>query len=509
LFAPSGILSGKMMRMRMPVRPKFRRQFSTAWPDATRRALETCILAVQDCSDPEAQGAAAAELHGLISRDLSGTVPPPPPAARDIVAWDSTPAGVLLDSLYTAGGTGSDKDATSTSPSTATATTPPTTASEASTGRALVFGRVPPSSLNVVFDRIVARGGLIDLDRSPTPNTFVDIGSGDGLVCLGASLILPFDVSEGFEVVPSLHASAESLSHRVSARNEEVDEVDSCGVVSFRLADARKAMWSRDARVVFTNWAAFDGSLMQSLTERAASMTPGAFFITVGQPMSSPHFELVDRVLLPANGKGKHGGALEEQEEADEDHHHDAVNDEADADVGEDIRLRKAGVYDFFVYQRLVDTDAEPTSACIDTLQRAVSDTEAQRVLRGHGHGGMAALCAILSTETCTDEVRTSCALALHSSMVCEPSMRAATDVGIVDLSLSLVEESKGVLGVCGILLLSAVASHSYGARSVVLGGTTSTASHKARLRSALEGVLAPVYNALTFLEMAAEEDNR
>ena len=87
--------------------------------------------------------------------------------------------------------------------------------------------------------------------------------------------------------------------------------------------------------------------------------------------------------------------------------------------------------------------------------------------------------------------------------------MRAATDVGIVDLSLSLVEESKGVLGVCGILLLSAVASHSYGARSVVLGGTTSTASHKARLRSALEGVLAPVYNALTFLEMAAEEDNR
>jgi hypothetical protein len=224
-------------------------------------------------------------------------------------------------------------------------------------------------------------------------------------------------------------------------------------------------------------------------------MAPGAFFITVGQTLSSPHFELVDQILLPANGRGKYGGASEDHDEPQDQQagHHDAVNDEADADVGEDIRLRKAGLYDFFVYQRLADAGAELKVVYMDPPQRAVSDTEVQRILRGHddageiaGGGGLAALCVMLATETCTDQARTSCALALHSSMVCEPSLRAAADAGIVDASLSLVEEGKGVLGVCGILLLSAVASHSYGARSVMRVVSND------RLRSALEGVLEP-----------------
>ena len=537
-----------MLRLRRRRRPRHlrtrarRQTLSTAAAGpapAAQRALKACVRAVQDDTDPDAQGLAAVELHGLLSaahtqHDAETTPaatgrPAPPPAAHEICAWDASPTGLLLDRLYTAGGGGSGG---TDGMGTKTTTKNITDAVSVNTSRSLVFGRVPPSSLAVVFDRIQERGGLLDLDRTgggsadgtATPNTFVDIGSGDGLVCLGAALILPFDTSEGFEVVSSLHAASESLSRRVSAWIAEADGV-SCGDISFHLADARQSSWAH-ARVVFTNCPAFDGSLMQSLTERAALMTPGTFFITVGQPLSSPHFQLVDKVLLPANGRGKHGGKVKERDEdqeEDEDQagHHAAVNDEADADVGEEMRLRTSGLYDFFVYQRLVDyhqASSAPVAAfaSTDVLQRAVSDTEIQRMLRGHdgdgvGDGGggakegtqggscaLAALCAMLSPQVhMTDQARTASALTLHASMACEPSMRTATEAGIVNASLSLIEEGKGILGVCGILLLSAVAAHSYGARGIVRGeanATTSTGlvSHDARLRAALGDILAP-----------------
>ena len=70
-------------------------------------------------------------------------------------------------------------------------------------------------------------------------------------------------------------------------------------------------------------------------------------------------------------------------------------------------------MYDFFVYQRLADAGAELKVVYMDPPQRAVSDTEVQRILRGHddageiaGGGGLAALCVMLATETCTDQVQ-------------------------------------------------------------------------------------------------------
>ena len=62
--------------------PKLRRRLSTAQPRTTRRALEACIIAVEDFSDPIAQASAAAELHGLVSADVGRTSPPPPAAVR-------------------------------------------------------------------------------------------------------------------------------------------------------------------------------------------------------------------------------------------------------------------------------------------------------------------------------------------------------------------------------------------------------------------------------------------
>ena len=155
------------------------------------------------------------------------------------------------------------------------------------THASLTYGEVEyepfVSLLGVLLDDGLRPGGI-----------FVDIGCGAGKAVFAAAIGHDFDKVVGIEILERLHAiNQDKLLPRFEnhIRHEVEPESRQHCDVEFIVGDATVIDWS-DARVAFANSTCFDEHLMQKITDKAALLAPGSYFVTTTTALKSEHYEL-------------------------------------------------------------------------------------------------------------------------------------------------------------------------------------------------------------------------
>ncbi len=371
--------------------------------------------------------------------------------------WHAAPErGMLLDKMFVNG----MDNATEATPSEAERAGVHTKSDV--TLDALTFGQVPPRAVSTILNRIRMIGGeksarsILD-DRE---GVFVDLGSGDGITCASAAMCAPFREAIGVEIVPSLHARAQSVAE---VWNESVigagPSFENIGKLKFSLGDARHVDWHTEASVVFANAPCFDAPLMHVLSQQAAQLQPGALFVTVGKPLRSEFFDLIDQVRLPANGLGMFG---EPGDCSSEMAHASGGYEEGLLDP-EDEEAIAAGLFTFNVYQRIMDDDCDRVKDNDWNMLPVFTDTVSQQTIRETS-------CIPLMVDILKDSgndvtERATAALALRSCLESSPSVRQSLRAGIVSAAFGLLHDHGNAmpLQVCGVLLLNSLSVHRVG----------------------------------------------
>ena len=343
-------------------------------------------------------------------------------------------------------------------------------ASSSSSLDSLVFGAIPPRSLSVVFERLCSRGAFANITGKKKA-AFYDIGSGDGIACVTAAMLMPFTKVAGYEILPSLVelSQEKAIQYNELASGLGDDVVSS---IDFQLEDCRLADWS-DGRVVLANAPCFDHALMDTLGERADCLEPGSIFVVVGRTLSSENMELVDRVCLPANGLGMYGEPSMDDEEDEED------EKDEDEDDDEDGVASRAGLFTFNVYQRILNNDDqnESSSSSCDIFLPSITDNSIQETLREKG--AFRNIMEIVSNEKHADKTRATATFLLRSSMTSHPSSRVMLDLNILDMIFTLLKkESSLMLRVCGVLLLSELSTTRRGQHAIMQHDEARSALH-------------------------------
>ena len=323
---------------------------------------------------------------------------------------------------------------------------------------ALTFGQIPPRAVSTLFKQIHDLGGMQN-----ELGTFLDLGSGDGLVSAAAMMCAPFKNALGIEIVPSLYKRSQILAEtwNASISGNEPNFKD-LGPLSFELADLRESDRYTSASVAFVNAPCFDEPLMHTISQKASQMLPGSLLVSVGKPLRSECFNLVHKVRLPANGLGLFG---ETENDADP----TLLAAEIELLDEEDKEASAAGLFTFSVYQRTLD-DTFNTDA---TMLKAFTDTETQQIIREescilHMLELLTNPSKLTSQDECISE-RAAAALALRSCLESEPSLRESIGAGIVPAAFKLLKEKNVMpLQVCGVLLLSSLSSHCLGQSSMI-----------------------------------------
>ena len=329
-------------------------------------------------------------------------------------------------------------------------------AESSSSPDALVYGCVPPRSLSALFERLLSKGALRNVVSGSQTSSFYDLGSGDGLVCMSAAMLLPFTNVVGYEILPSLV----DLSKRRAILYAEISAglSDTTESIDFVLDDCRNADWS-SGRVIFANAPCYDHALMDVIGEQAEKMMPGAMFVSLGQRVESEHLELVDQVLLPANGLGKYG----EPVDVDDDSAQSSMTAGAAAEFEDEENA--AGLFTFNVYQRIVDSD-NLSSSC-DIVLSSVTDNEMHQTLRSEG--AFAPVMEIMTSSQHSDKARATATLLLRSCMVSHPSMRHMLELRVLDTIFDIMGvENSMMLQVCGVLLLSELSTTRHGQNAML-----------------------------------------
>tara|TARA_B100000780_G_scaffold278029_1_gene250265 strand:+ start:87 stop:1646 length:1560 start_codon:yes stop_codon:yes gene_type:complete len=379
-----------------------------------------------------------------------------------LYTWSVSPAkGATIDALFQA-----------TQPASSQIERETIATESSSDPEALVYGCVPPRSLSTLFDRLTSKGILRNFTSS-TPATFYDLGSGDGLACFTAAMLLPFQKIVGYEILPSLievaHLRAQEYSQIAEGLGDTADTVD------FHLQDCRYVDWS-DGSVIFANAPCFDHALMDVLGEKVEHLTPGTLFISLGQRIQSEHLELIDQILLPANGLGMYGepsldgaehdadspfatmgGTSSSTTESEFDDDDDDDQDDQDDEDDEDDASAD-GLFTFNVYQR-VHVDGIDAS---DVLLPSMTDSACQQSLRTEN--AFQSIMDIVISSKHDDKARATSILLLRECMTSHPSARQMLELGVLDTIFEIMNPaSSTMLQVCGVLLLNELSTTRHG----------------------------------------------
>ena len=126
-------------------------------------------------------------------------------------------------------------------------------------------------------------GGFCDLLQSlSTPGSngvFYDLGSGSGRAVFAARFVGDFERCVGIELLSNLHDMASSVK---SLYKFQYQSKLRCTTVEFVHSDLLKHDWS-DGSVVYAPSLLFDSAMMERIAEKALSLQPDAYLISLKQ----------------------------------------------------------------------------------------------------------------------------------------------------------------------------------------------------------------------------------
>lgn len=152
--------------------------------------------------------------------------------------------------------------------------------------KSLIYGEVDYPSFYRILRKINARSGAV----------FYDLGSGTGKAIFAARLTQDFSKCIGLELLSDLNSRADMIVDRFNSDYKQYlsyGQANECRVYNCSLLNFD---WS-DGDVVFANSTCFDDELMQSLSDQAESLKPGAIVVTFTKGLSSKPktFELLEK----------------------------------------------------------------------------------------------------------------------------------------------------------------------------------------------------------------------
>jgi len=127
---------------------------------------------------------------------------------------------------------------------------------------------------------------LLSLVKPGPCTRFYDLGSGTGKAVLSAAMVFKLEHCCGIERFFTLHEAAVQQKRLFEKHPNYINKID---IIQFIHDDFLKIDFS-DATLVFINATAFMGSLWDNLSQKTASLAPGAIVITTSKPLISPCF---------------------------------------------------------------------------------------------------------------------------------------------------------------------------------------------------------------------------
>lgn len=149
--------------------------------------------------------------------------------------------------------------------------------------KSLIYGEVEYDSFYRVLRKINSPGGV-----------FYDLGSGTGKAVFAARLTQDFTRCIGIEILQGLHRQACVVLDRYNTSLRQYLCSGQSQQVALYEGSFLEYDWS-DGDVVFANSTCYDDDLMLSMARQAASLKPGAIFVSFTKGLESPYFEVLER----------------------------------------------------------------------------------------------------------------------------------------------------------------------------------------------------------------------
>lgn len=123
---------------------------------------------------------------------------------------------------------------------------------------------------------------------------FYDLGSGTGKALFVARLTQDFVKCLGVEILHGLHCQAAKIVDRFNASTKQLLALGQPQYAQVFEGSFLDYDWS-DGDVIFANSTCFSEELMQSLSDQAERLKPGAIVVTFTKGLTSRAFELLER----------------------------------------------------------------------------------------------------------------------------------------------------------------------------------------------------------------------
>lgn len=170
------------------------------------------------------------------------------------------------------------------------------------TAPSLVYGEIEFASFFETLDKIKRTYGVAyGVMQEPNVDVFYDLGSGAGKPCVAAACCFEFKKCVGVECLQALVDASREVADVFRTQNPAGP------ALVFHAADCTdltKHDWTLEATVVFANSTCFDDHLMAEVADRANSLKPGAFVVTLTKRLPSPRFYLCDTQLYQMSWGG-------------------------------------------------------------------------------------------------------------------------------------------------------------------------------------------------------------